>query len=128
MEIFKLVAFSIVSVIFIMMLKSMKRDDFAVIVTVISAVVLLGVVMAKLESVISLLNDLVNKSGINKEYLILLLKVTGISYIVELATNICKDAGNNSIASKLEMIGKLSIVTLTVPILTAVISTILDIV
>lgn len=128
MDVFKLVAFSIVSVIFIIMLKSMKRDDFAVIVTVISAIVLFGVVMVKLESVISLLNDLVNKSGINKEYLILLLKVTGISYIVELATNICKDAGNNSIASKVEMFGKLSIVILTIPILTAVISTILEIV
>jgi len=128
MEIFKIIAFSIVSVIFIMILKSMKRDDFAVILTVISSVVLFGLVIFRLESIISLLNDLVNKSGINKEYLVLLLKVTGITYIVELATNICKDAGNNSIASKVEMFGKLSIVILTIPILTAVISTILDIV
>lgn len=128
MEIFKIIAFSIVSVIFIMILKSMKRDDFAVILTVISSVVLFGLVIFRLESIISLLNDLVNKSGINKEYLVLLLKVTGITYIVELATNICKDAGNNSIASKVEMLGKLSIVILTIPILTAVISTILDIV
>ena len=127
MDIYKIVALSIVAVLLITILKSVKKDDFALLVTIIAAVILFSLVLLKLESIISLLQSLVEKSGINKEYLTLLLKVTGISYVIELATNICKDAGNSAIASKVEMLGKISIVVLTIPILTSVISTVLNI-
>jgi len=127
MEIFKIVAFSIIAVMLIMTLKSAKREDFALVVTIIASVILFTFVLLKLESITILLNNLIEKSGINKDYLTLLLKVTGISYIIELTTNICKDAGNSSIASKVEMLGKISIVILTIPILTSVLSTVIDI-
>ena len=127
MDIFKIALLSIVAVLIITILKSIKKDDFALVVTIIAAIVLFTLVLTKLESITNLLNSLVEKSGINKEYLTLLLKVTGISYVIELATNICKDAGNSAIASKVEMLGKISIVVLTIPILTSVISTILNI-
>lgn len=127
MDIYKLVALSIVAVILITILKSVKKDDFALIVTIITAVILFTLMLVKLESITALLESLVEKSGINKDYLTLLLKVTGISYVIELATNICKDAGNSAVASKVEMLGKISIVVLTIPILTSVISTVLNI-
>ncbi len=127
MDIYKIVALSIVAVLLITILKCVKKDDFALIATIITAVILFTLVLMKLESITSLLENLVQKSGINKEYLTLLLKVTGISYVIELATNICKDAGNSAIASKVEMLGKISIVVLTIPILTSVISTVLNI-
>ena len=127
MDIFKIVAFSIVSVIFITILKSVKKDDFALVVTIIAALAMFGVLLLKLEDITTMLTNLINKSGINKDYLTLLLKVTGISYIIELVTNICKDAGSNSLASKVEMLGKISIVVLTIPILTSVVSLVLEI-
>lgn len=127
MDIYKIVALSIVSVLLITVLKSVKKDDFALIVTIVATVVLFTIILLKLEDIITLLESLVEKSGINKQYLTLLLKVTGISYVIELATNICKDAGNSAIASKVEMIGKISIVVITIPILTAVISTVVNI-
>lgn len=127
MGIFKIAAFSIVAVILIIVLKSVKKEDFALVATIIAALILFSLVILKLESITDLLTSLVNKSGINKDYLALLLKVTGISYVIELVTNICKDAGNAAIASKVEMLGKISIVVLTIPILTSVISTVLEI-
>ncbi|MBQ8044023.1 MAG: stage III sporulation protein AD [Clostridia bacterium] len=127
MDVFKIVAFSIVAVLLITILKSVKKDDFALVATIIASLILFAFVLLKLESITELLTDLVEKSGINKDYLTLLLKVTGISYIMELATNICKDAANNAVASKVEMLGKISIVVLTIPILTSVISTVLEI-
>lgn len=127
MDIYNIVALSIVSVFLITLLKSVKKDDFALIVTIISSVILFMFALVKLEGIISLLDSLLQKSGINKEYLMLLLKVTGISYVIELATNICKDAGNSAIASKVEMLGKISIVVITIPILTSVISTVINI-
>lgn len=127
MDIFKIVALSIVTVIFITVLKSVKKEDFALIITIITSIIMFGILLLKLDNITSLLNSLIEKSGINKDYLTLLLKVTGISYVIEFAVNICKDAGSSSLASKVEMLGKISIVVLTIPILTSVISTVLDI-
>ena len=127
MDIFKIVMISIVSVILITILKSIKKEDFALIITIMASLVIFTFIILKLENVTELLTELINKSGINKEYLKLILKVTGISYIIELTTNICKDAGSSSLASKVEMFGKISIVILTIPILTSVISVVLEI-
>ena len=127
MEIFKIIAFTIVTLVLIVILKSIKRDDFALIVTIISSIIIFILILLKLEDVISLLEDLIAKSGVNKDYLTLLLKVTGISYIIELTTNICKDAGSMSMATKVEMAGKISIVIITIPVLTSVISLVLQI-
>ena len=128
MEIFKIVAISIIAVLLITVLKTTKREDFSVILTIIASILLFTFAILKLEDVIELLNNIINKSGINKEYLKLLIKVTGITYIIEIASNICKDAGSSALATKVEMLGKLSIVVLTIPIITSVVSVITEII
>ena len=128
MEIFKIVAISIIAVLLITVLKTTKREDFSVILTIIASILLFAFAILKLEDVIELLNQMIAKSGINKEYLKLLIKVTGITYIIEIASNICKDAGSSALATKVEMLGKLSIVVLTIPIITSVVSVITEII
>ena len=127
MEIFKIVAFSIISLVILLVLKDSKREDFALIITIVASVMILVFCVIKLEDIVVLLQNLINKAGINSDYLKILLKVAGISYIIELTSNICKDAGSSSLASKVEMAGKISIVALTIPILTSVISVVLEI-
>ena len=128
MEVVKFIGIALVALVVIIVLKSIKKEDMALVVTLIASVILIGVVFVKLESIIGLLEDLVKKAGINSAYLAILLKVTGISYLVELTSNVCKDAGSGALASKVEMFGKISIVILTIPILTSIISTILELV
>lgn len=56
-------------------------------------------------------------------YFKLLLKIIGITYLAEFAVGLCKDAGANAIASQIELFGKLSILVLCVPILSALLET-----
>lgn len=128
MEIFKIVAISIITVLLITVLKTIKKEDFSLVLTIIASILLFAFAILKLEDVIELLNQMIAKSGINKEYLKLLIKVTGITYIIEIASNICKDAGSSALAAKVEMLGKLSIVVLTIPIITSVVSVITEII
>ena len=122
MEIFKIIGFALVSLFLVIVLKSLKKDELSLALTLIASIMIFSYALFKIDSIVSLLNDLVSKSGINSKYLLV------ISYIVELATNICKDAGNTSIASKLEMVGKITIVVITIPILSSIIEVILEIV
>lgn len=45
-----------------------------------------------------------------------MLKVTGIAYIAEFGVQACKDAGENAIASKVELGAKILILSLCVPV------------
>ena len=48
-------------------------------------------------------------------YAKLLVKIIGITYLAEISSNLCKDAGAGALASQVELFGKLSILLLCVP-------------
>lgn len=127
MDIFKIIGVVLLALILIIVLEKTNKE-YSIMVTIISSIIILGLIIIKLDDVVSVLNNLAENAGINKEYLKVLLKVTGISYVVELAKNICVDAGSSSLATKVELLGKVSIVTLTIPIITSVIGVVINIV
>ena len=48
-------------------------------------------------------------------------KVLGIDYITDFAAQVCRDAGENGIASKVEMAGKVLIFYVSLPVFTSLI-------
>lgn len=127
MDIFKIISLIIITLVIILTLEKTNKE-YTIILTIVCSIIVLMFVVVKLDGIISLLDDLVQQSGVNKDYLKILLKVTGIAYLVELAKDICIDAGSSSLASKVELAGKISIVVLTLPIFTSVISVVISIV
>lgn len=57
-------------------------------------------------------------------YLEILLKIIGITYIAEFASDLCKDAGYQTIAGQIQIFGKLSVLAVSIPVLTALLDTI----
>ena len=121
MEIFKIVGFAIFAVIMVVVLKQQK-PEMALLLSLAAGVCLLLFTVTKISGVVDMLNNLISKSGINKEFLTIILKVIGIAYIVEFGKNICQDAGQSAIATKLEMAGKVIIVTLSLPLIGALVN------
>ncbi len=66
------------------------------------------------------------QANVNMVYLETILKIIGIAYIAEFASQITKDAGQGSLASKIELSGKVLILAMAIPILTVIIETILQ--
>ena len=108
MNITQIVAFGLVATFIIVLLKQYK-SEYAIYASVIAGATLLFF-------------------GINKEFFRILLKITGIAYLVEFASNMCKDAGESAISSKIELAGKLLIVTLSIPIISTLVETITEII
>lgn len=71
-------------------------------------------VIERFESIRAFLGD-------SKQYLTVLLRVIGVTYICEFSAGICKDAGYGSVAEQIEIFGKLSVMFAGLPILFAVI-------
>ena len=59
--------------------------------------------------------------GEAEEYLTILLRVVGITYICEFSSDICRDAGYQSVAGQIEILGKLTVMFAGLPVLFAVI-------
>ena len=61
------------------------------------------------------------------DFLKILVKITGIAFLIEFAVSICKDSGESAIASKVDLGGKVIIVTMSIPIISSMLETILKI-
>ena len=123
MTIFKIVAIGIVAAILIVFLKEQKKE-YAILLSIAAGVMLLLLTLTKLEPIVSVIQKLSLNIPIDTSYIVLILKVIGISYLIEFGKDICKDAGENAIANKIEIAGKVIIVSISIPVVTAVLETI----
>jgi len=126
MEIFQIVGLGIVATILIIILKDF-RPEFAIYISIVTGIIIFSMVIPHLSYVIDTMRDLAVRTDLETAYFSTVLKIIGIAYIVEFGAQICKDAGENSIALKLELAGKITIMVLSIPILLALIDLIMKI-
>mgnify|MGYP003301091050 CR=1 FL=1 len=88
----------------------------------IACMVIVGIfVLGKMQVVLNTINKLCEYINIDMAYIKLLLKMIGITYIAEFSSQICKDAGKESISKQIELAAKFSILTLSMPVVINVI-------
>ncbi len=120
-EVFKILGFAIIATILIVMLNNEKKE-IGLVLSIAAGVCILLFTMSKITPIVDMLNSLIESSGINKEFLVIILKITGIAYLVEFGKNICIDAGQSAIATKLELAGKVIIVSLSLPLIATLVN------
>lgn len=126
MEVIKIIGIAITALIIIIILKQ-YRPEFAVYVSLIAGALILLLVLGKLEGIMALLNNLASLSGVNGQFLSILIKITGIALLTEFAVSICQDSGESAIANKVDLGGKVIIISLSIPILSSLLETVLKI-
>ena len=126
MEIIKIIGVAFVSTFIIVLLKQYK-PEFVIYVSILAGIIIFGMVVFKLSSIIELLRSLSSKLGVNSKFFMILIKITGIAYLSEFAVNVCKDAGETAIASKVEVAAKIIIIGMSIPIVAALLETIINI-
>lgn len=106
--------------IIIVILKEYKKD-FAIYAELIGGAIILYVLVDYLKDIVLFINGL-SITGISSGFIMILLKITGISILTEFAVSVCKDMGESAIANKVDLGGKLLIVSLSIPIITSVLN------
>lgn len=126
MDIIKIIGVGLIAVIMIIILKQYK-PEFTVYISICAGAIILGIVMTRLSAIIQLLTDLSNKISDSNGFLTILIKITGIAFLTEFAVSICKDVGESAIASKVDLGGKVIIISMSVPIISELLETIVKI-
>ena len=100
------------------------KPEYGQVLLIAMGVLLLFFAASYLEGIKQLLEKITSMVTIPETYLAILLKMTGIAYVCEFASNLCKDAGCQTIASQVELIGKLSMLFLGIPVITSLVDTV----
>jgi len=98
---------------------------FAFLIAAATGIVIFMLLIGKIGAVIEVLKRLAENSGMESIYLKTVLKIIGIAYIAEFGAQIVRDAGQESIASKIELAGKVLILVLAIPIISIIIETVM---
>lgn len=124
MEIIQVVGIGLIATILILVVKEQK-PIFAFLLAVAASITIFLFLIGKIGNVIRMLEQLAESSGVQLIYLKTVLKIIGIAYVAEMGAQVVRDAGQESIAAKIEMAGKVLILVLAVPIISIIIETVL---
>ena len=125
MDILQIVGIGFLATVLILVIREQK-PMFAYLLAAFVGVGIFLAFAGKIDDVISVLEELADRSGIPSVYLKTMLKIIGIAYIAEFGAQIVRDAGLESIATKIEFAGKMLILVMAVPIISVIVETVLN--
>lgn len=118
MEIVKIALIGIIAGILVVTIKQ-KQPELGMQVSIVAGLIIFIYVLDYLITAVDYIKDIVTKYDIPYESITIVLKIIGIAYICEFAVQILKDTGEGSIASKVELAGRVFIIVLSLPIITS---------
>ena len=114
MDVFKLAGLSAVTALLSLTLKSI-RQDLGFQVALGGGLIILVLSVTELSGIVNKLRALTVFAGMDTDVFDMMLKVTGIAYITDISAGICRDAGENTLALKTELCGRLMIISAAIP-------------
>lgn len=125
MDIAQIVGLALITTILLLIIRQ-EKPVMAVLLTVVCAVVIFALMMEKLVSVINVMKELVARAEVNYFFFSTILKIIGVAYLADITAAICQDAGEGAIAKKVEFAAKVIIVVLAIPIMVAILESLME--
>lgn len=123
MDVFQIAGLGIIASLVLLVLRK-ERPELAVGAALVAGLLVLLALLPKISSVISAFGGMASDSGIEPLYFGIVLKVLAISYVADFAAAICRDAGEELMAERVEMAGRVLILVSALPIVQAVLNVI----
>ena len=123
MEAVKIVMIGITGVLLALFLKESK-PEYSVYLSFAVGICILGYAVEKLSYLFESIKKIQEFLPVDEKYVLVLLKMTGATYIGQFSSSICKDAGYAAIAGQIELFVKLYLMVLSLPVLLALVETI----
>lgn len=115
MNIIGIAGIAIFSAIIAAMLKR-YHTEYAVVLSIAAGLVILFAVFANVVPAVKEINTFLKSAGLSSKYAAILLKTLGICFLTQFAADSCRDAGEDALASKTEIAGKIFIVIISLPL------------
>lgn len=114
-ELFGVAVFCITAAALALLLRQ-YRPEYAILVSLGCSIVALLWVLQGIAQVMEELDRLFQGSLLSRELVAVVMKCLGVCVLTELAGQTCRDAGENAIAAKVELAGKVTLVLVSLPL------------
>ena len=125
MGILTVAGIGIVTVLIAGQLKVLK-SEYSLYLSVAVMLLIFFYSAGRLGGILSVMEQIQTYFPVNEIYVRTLLKIVGVSYIAEFASHVCRDAGYGAVGSQIEIFGKMTVLAVSMPILTALLETLND--
>lgn len=123
MEIIRICVAGVACVLIALLMKEVK-PEYSVYLTISAGIFILLFSVGKFSYLYESLKKIQQYLPIDTTYMNILMKMIGITYIGQFSAGICKDAGYSAVAGQIEIYGRLAVLAISMPILTALLETI----
>ncbi len=127
MEILQIVGLGVIAAILSIIVKD-QRPEIAMQISIIAGIIIFALLASNLRIVLRLLEGIASRADLNLTYVSTIVKVIGIAYISQFGAEVCRDAGESAIASKIEFAGKVLIIVMAAPIILALLNLLIEMV
>ena len=90
-----------------------EREEYAILIALGVGIFVFAYALAQVSVIIEFMEGMLTRLPVSADHIRVLFQMLGISYTAEFASNICKDAGYQSIAGQIEVFARLAIVALS---------------
>jgi stage III sporulation protein AD len=127
MELIKILILGIIVSIIALFLKQIK-PEYSLLCLIVGSVIILIYILRYVSEILGFFQEVIERTGISQKLFVTMLKIIGLGYLVEFSSGVCRDCGNNSIADKVVLAGKLMIFMVSLPIISSLFNMILDLI
>lgn len=115
MNILTVCGFAVISACIIAVIRSL-RPELATIAAAVAGLLIVTYVASSVMPFVAFIKDIASQRGV-ESYFTLMLKALAISFCCRMSSEICRDCGENTLASRVELAGKAGIVLISLPII-----------
>jgi stage III sporulation protein AD len=112
----------IVVVLMAIQFKSIK-PEYGIMISVVGCAFIFLYSLVRVNEIVEMVERLAGITSVSREYIKIILKITGVTFISEIASDIAKDCGYQA-ANQVQIFGKLSVLVISFPVFTELISSI----
>lgn len=98
------------------------KSEYGILISITGCVFIFIYSIKGVSNIVDFINEITALSSIGKGYIKILLKITGITFVSEIASDISKDCGYTALANQIQIFGKMSVLVISLPVFTKIIS------
>ena len=118
---YTLVAGALLTVVLVLTIRK-QNGELAMMLGLCGCIMVLGSMAHFMRPVMSFIQKIQSVASLDRDMLQILLKVTAVSFVAEIASLVCNDAGNAALGKTLQIMSAVVILWLALPMLEALLN------
>lgn len=92
------------------------KSEYGILISLAATIFIFIISISNMKIIVELVQRISNITSINDTYIKILLKITGITFVCEIASDIAKDCGYQALANETIICGKISVLAISMPV------------